>query len=155
MTTMILTSTNIAFEWSEVTGMSVRISGSIPHLATQVLLNQREKDTLYLLMKANEQRIMSLIDKLPDYKQLAENHAECVVDEQWDAHHCGDIIVSCTIDDYQVFRAYDKDAKPLRMAGFPHHALDVFLPKLIRAGHRVAICDLLEDPSKKLVKRDS
>lgn len=41
------------------------------------------------------------------------------------------------------------------MAGFPHHALDVYLPKLIRAGKRVAICDQLEDPklTKKLVKR--
>ncbi len=41
------------------------------------------------------------------------------------------------------------------MAGFPHHALDTYLPKLIRAGKRVAICDQLEDPklAKKLVKR--
>lgn len=43
----------------------------------------------------------------------------------------------------------------LEMAGFPHHALDTYLPKLIRAGKRVAICDQLEDPkmTKKLVKR--
>lgn len=41
------------------------------------------------------------------------------------------------------------------MAGFPHHALDTYLPKLVRAGRRVAICDQLEDPklTKKLVKR--
>jgi DNA mismatch repair protein MutS len=41
------------------------------------------------------------------------------------------------------------------MAGFPHHALDTYLPKLVRAGRRVAICDQLEDPklAKKLVKR--
>ena len=41
------------------------------------------------------------------------------------------------------------------MAGFPHHALDTYLPRLIRAGFRVAICDQLEDPklTKKLVKR--
>lgn len=41
------------------------------------------------------------------------------------------------------------------MAGFPHHALDTYLPKLIRAGKSVAICDQLEDPrlTKKLVKR--
>jgi len=44
---------------------------------------------------------------------------------------------------------------PIEMAGFPHHALDNFLPKLVRAGKRVAICDQLEDPklTKKLVKR--
>lgn len=46
-------------------------------------------------------------------------------------------------------------AKTVEMAGFPHHALDTYLPKLIRAGRRVAICDQLEDPktTKKLVKR--
>jgi DNA mismatch repair protein MutS len=43
----------------------------------------------------------------------------------------------------------------VEMAGFPHHALDVYLPKLVRAGYKVAICDQLEDPrfAKKLVKR--
>ena len=51
-------------------------------------------------------------------------------------------------------RANGKD-KNVEMAGFPHHALDTYLPKLIRAGKRVAICDQLEDPklAKKLVKR--
>ena len=41
------------------------------------------------------------------------------------------------------------------MAGFPHHALDTYLPKLVRAGHRICIVDELEDPrlTKKLVKR--
>ena len=45
--------------------------------------------------------------------------------------------------------------KTIERAGFPHHALDTYLPKLIRAGKRVAICDQLEDPklTKKLVKR--
>ncbi len=45
--------------------------------------------------------------------------------------------------------------KTIEMAGFPHHALDTYLPCLIRAGKRVAICDQLEDPklTKKLVKR--
>lgn len=45
-----------------------------------------------------------------------------------------------------------KDGKPLEMAGFPHHALDTYLPKLVRAGLRVAICDQLEVP-KQTVKR--
>lgn len=46
-------------------------------------------------------------------------------------------------------------AQHVEMAGFPHHALDSYLPKLVRAGKRVAICDQLEDPkmTKKLVKR--
>ena len=46
-------------------------------------------------------------------------------------------------------------AQHVEMAGFPHHAVDTYLPKLIRAGKRVAICEQLEDPklTKKLVKR--
>ena len=52
-------------------------------------------------------------------------------------------------------RANGGQSKVVEMAGFPHHALDTYLPKLIRAGKRVAICDQLEDPklTKKLVKR--
>ena len=48
-----------------------------------------------------------------------------------------------------------KTDEPIPMAGFPYHALDTYLPKLVRAGRRVAICDQLEDPklTKKLVKR--
>ena len=48
-----------------------------------------------------------------------------------------------------------KGGQSIEMAGFPHHALDTYLPKLVRAGKRVAICDQLEDPklAKKLVKR--
>ncbi len=48
-----------------------------------------------------------------------------------------------------------KAGQSIEMAGFPYHALDTYLPKLIRAGKRVAICDQLEDPklAKKLVKR--
>ncbi len=52
-------------------------------------------------------------------------------------------------------RNYSGQQDTTAMAGFPHHALDTYLPKLIRAGKRVAICDQLEDPklTKKLVKR--
>ena len=43
----------------------------------------------------------------------------------------------------------------IELAGFPHHSVDTYLPKLVKAGHRVAICDQLEDPklTKKIVKR--
>ena len=47
----------------------------------------------------------------------------------------------------------DDEGKPLAMAGFPYHALDMYLPKLIRAGERVAICDRLEDPKQKATAR--
>lgn len=43
----------------------------------------------------------------------------------------------------------ENDGKWLRMAGFPHYALDTYLPKLIKAGKRVAICDQLEQPNMK------
>ena len=45
-------------------------------------------------------------------------------------------------------------ANEIELAGFPHHSLNTYLPKLVRAGHRVAICDQLEDPkqTKKIVK---
>ena len=39
-------------------------------------------------------------------------------------------------------------ADKIYLAGFPHHALDTYLPKLVRAGRRVAICEQLEDPNK-------
>ena len=83
-----------------------------------------------------------------------------------------DAIVLFRVGDF--YEMYDKDAvtgaailnivqtkrsngsaADVAMAGFPHHALDTYLPKLIRAGKRVAICDQLEDPklAKKIVKR--
>lgn len=52
-------------------------------------------------------------------------------------------------------RRHNGSASYVELAGFPHHSLDTYLPKLVRAGHRVAICDQLEDPkmTKKIVKR--
>ena len=53
-------------------------------------------------------------------------------------------------------RKSNGDKPPVAMAGFPHHALEVYLPKLVRAGYKVAVCDQLEDPKltgRKLVKR--
>src|SRR6187549_1609063 len=52
-------------------------------------------------------------------------------------------------------RRANGSASFVELAGFPHHSLDSYLPKLVRAGHRVAICDQLEDPklTKTIVKR--
>ncbi len=54
-----------------------------------------------------------------------------------------------------VLTARNNGASKIELAGFPHHSLDTYLPKLVRAGQRVAICDQLEDPkaTKKIVKR--
>lgn len=66
-----------------------------------------------------------------------------------------DAIVASEILGITLTRRAKTSANALEMAGFPHHALDTYLPKLVRAGKRVAICDQLEDPklTKKLVKR--
>ena len=66
-----------------------------------------------------------------------------------------DAVTASQILGITLTRRANGQAKTVEMAGFPHHALDTYLPKLIRAGRRVAICDQLEDPktTKKLVKR--
>ncbi|MFT0288719.1 DNA mismatch repair protein MutS [Bacteroides thetaiotaomicron] len=66
-----------------------------------------------------------------------------------------DAIVASEILGITLTKRANGKGKTVEMAGFPHHALDTYLPKLIRAGKRVAICDQLEDPklTKKLVKR--
>ena len=63
--------------------------------------------------------------------------------------HCDDAIEASKILGITLTRRNNGAAVGDEMAGFPHHALDTFLPKLIRAGKRVAICDQLEDPKKK------
>ncbi len=66
-----------------------------------------------------------------------------------------DAIVASNILGITLTRRANGAAAYVELAGFPHHALDTYLPKLVRAGKRVAICDQLEDPklTKKIVKR--
>ena len=66
-----------------------------------------------------------------------------------------DAIIAAEILGITLTKRANGKGKTIEMAGFPHHALDTYLPKLVRAGKRVAICDQLEDPkmTKKLVKR--
>lgn len=66
-----------------------------------------------------------------------------------------DAVIASEILGITLTKRANGQGKTVEMAGFPHHALDTYLPKLIRAGRRVAICDQLEDPktTKKLVKR--
>lgn len=70
--------------------------------------------------------------------------------------YCQDAVVASQVLGITLTKRNQKGASAhTEMAGFPHHALDNYLPRLIRAGFRVAICDQLEDPklTKKLVKR--
>ena len=60
-----------------------------------------------------------------------------------------DAVVSAGILGITLTKRNNSAENSVEMAGFPHHALDTYLPKLIRAGKRVAICDQLEDPKKK------
>jgi len=68
---------------------------------------------------------------------------------------CEDAIKTSEILGITLTRRANGSAASIELAGFPHHALDTYLPKLIRAGQRVAVCDQLEDPktTKKIVKR--
>ena len=70
--------------------------------------------------------------------------------------YCEDAVIASQVLGITLTKRNQKGANATtEMAGFPHHALDNYLPRLIRAGFRVAICDQLEDPklTKKLVKR--
>lgn len=70
--------------------------------------------------------------------------------------YCDDAVTASRVLGITLTRRNNKGAvAAIEMAGFPYHALDTYLPRLIRAGFRVAICDQLEDPklTKKLVKR--
>ena len=66
-----------------------------------------------------------------------------------------DAVITSKILDIVLTKRANGGAAQVKLAGFPHHALDTYLPQLVKAGHRVAICDQLEDPKavKGLVKR--
>ena len=104
---------------------------------------------------------MNDIELTPMMKQFVElkaKHPDAVM-----LFRCGDFyetystdaIIASEILGITLTKRANGKGKTIEMAGFPHHALDTYLPKLIRAGKRVAICDQLEDPkaTKKLVKR--
>ena len=95
---------------------------------------------------------------MKQYFDLKAKHPDAIM-----LFRCGDFyetysedaVAASEILGITLTRRANGQAKTVEMAGFPHHALDTYLPKLIRAGRRVAICDQLEDPktTKKLVKR--
>src|SRR6185503_12748227 len=66
-----------------------------------------------------------------------------------------DAVAASKVLDIVLTKRGNGSASETELAGFPHHSLDTYLPKLVRAGHRVAICDQLEDPRsvKGIVKR--
>ena len=105
----------------------------------------------------NEEEIV-LTPMMKQFLDVKAKHPDAVM-----LFRCGDFyetystdaIVASEILGITLTKRANGKGKTIEMAGFPHHALDTYLPKLIRAGKRVAICDQLEDPklTKKLVKR--
>ena len=105
----------------------------------------------------NEEEIV-LTPMMKQFLDLKAKHPDAVM-----LFRCGDFyetystdaIVASEILGITLTKRANGKGKTIEMAGFPHHALDTYLPKLVRAGKRVAICDQLEDPkmTKKLVKR--
>ena len=105
----------------------------------------------------NEEDIV-LTPMMKQFLDLKAKHPDAVM-----LFRCGDFyetystdaIVAAEILGITLTKRANGKGKTIEMAGFPHHALDTYLPKLVRAGKRVAICDQLEDPkmTKKLVKR--
>jgi DNA mismatch repair protein MutS len=95
---------------------------------------------------------------MKQYFEIKAKHPDAIL-----LFRCGDFYETFSTDAIEaseilgitLTRRANGAAKSVELAGFPHHALDTYLPKLVRAGRRVAICDQLEDPklTKKLVKR--
>lgn len=95
---------------------------------------------------------------MKQYLEMKQKHPDAVllfrVGDFYETF-CDDAITASEILGITLTRRANGSAQSVELAGFPHHALDTYLPKLVRAGKRVAICEQLEDPktTKKLVKR--
>lgn len=95
---------------------------------------------------------------MTQYEQMKRKHPDAIllfrVGDFYETFS-DDAIAASEILGITLTRRGNGKSGPIPLAGFPHHALDTYLPKLVRAGKRVAICEQLEDPkqTKKLVKR--
>ena len=106
---------------------------------------------MWNLINSKNETIMKIMQQ---YNKLKEKHPDAIL-----LFRSGDFYEVYMDDakvcakDLGITLTYAKNDN-MPMAMLPHHALDIYLPKLIRAGHRIAICDLFPDPNeKKLVKR--
>lgn len=102
-----------------------------------------------------QQQSPSVPPIIKQYNDLKQKHPDAML-----LFRCGDFyetykedavkasnILGITLTQHS--KRMDDEGRPLKMAGFPYHALDTYLPKLIRAGERVAICDQIEDSKQK------
>lgn len=110
--------------------------------------------------KRQQQQMSNVPPIIKQYNDLKQKHPDALL-----LFRCGDFyetykedavkasnILGITLTKHS--KRMDEEGKPLKMAGFPYHALDTYLPKLIRAGERVAICDQLESPRQKTSQQD-
>lgn len=98
------------------------------------------------------------MDKLiKQYREIKQKHPDAAllfrVGDFYETY-CEDAVAVSEILGITLTRQANGNNASIELAGFPHHALDTYLPKLIRAGRRVAICDQLEGPktTQKLTK---
>ena len=107
-----------------------------------------------------QQQMSNVPPIIKQYNDLKQKHPDALL-----LFRCGDFyetykedavkasnILGITLTKHS--KRMDEEGKPLKMAGFPYHALDTYLPKLIRAGERVAICDQLESPRQKTSQQE-
>ena len=97
---------------------------------------------------------------MQQYREMKKKHPDAILlFRVGDFYECMgvDAVKASEVLGITLTRRMNGDKSSIELAGFPHHALDVYLPKLVRAGNRVAICEQLEDPKlkKKTVKRDT
>lgn len=110
--------------------------------------------------KRQQQQMSNVSPIIKQYNDLKQKHPDALL-----LFRCGDFyetykedavkasnILGITLTKHS--KRMDEEGKPLKMAGFPYHALDTYLPKLIRAGERVAICDQLESPRQKTSQQE-
>ena len=110
--------------------------------------------------KRQQQQMSNVPPIIKQYNDLKQKHPDALL-----LFRCGDFyetykedavkasnILGITLTKHS--KRIDEEGKPLKMAGFPYHALDTYLPKLIRAGERVAICDQLESPRQKTSQQE-
>lgn len=110
--------------------------------------------------KRQQQQMSNVPPIIKQYNDLKQKHPDALL-----LFRCGDLyetykedavkasnILGITLTKHS--KRMDEEGKPLKMAGFPYHALDTYLPKLIRAGERVAICDQLESPRQKTSQQE-
>jgi len=120
--------------------------------------NLNDRKLILLTPKKERKRLVAndvvLTPMMKQFFELKAKHPDAVM-----LFRCGDFyetysedaIVASEILGITLTKRANGQAKHVEMAGFPFHALDTYLPKLVRAGKRVAICDQLEDP--KLTKK--